>query len=195
MKILLPLTCTILASIYAPSVYAENSWYLGAQYSAQEVASSPDRELNTAGIIAGYQINKFFALETRFNIGTSGYSNKYSPDQEYKEDIDTQASLFIKGSYPISNTFSIFALAGVTKSKYEITTTAHHTDIDGNYTQVYPSFITCSESGFNYGVGLNYKISEAFSLFIDYQVLPDLTIVSGVSSSWNSTNIGVNYSF
>jgi hypothetical protein len=44
-------------------------------------------------------------------------------------------------------------------------------------------------------VGLNYKISEAFSLFIDYQVLPDLTIVSGVSSSWNSTNIGVNYSF
>ena len=71
----------------------------------------------------------------------------------------------------------------------------HRTDIDGKYTEIYPSFIKCSESGFNYGAGLNYKISEAFSLFIDYQVLPDLTIVSGTSSRWDSTNIGVNYSF
>ncbi|MCJ8297113.1 MAG: porin family protein [Colwellia sp.] len=195
MKILLPLTCTILASIYTSSVCADNSWYLGAQYSVQEVASLPDRELNTAGIVAGYQFNKFFALETRMNIGTSGYSHSRSSDQEYKEDIDIQASLFIKGSYPISNTFSIFALAGVSKSKYEITTTRHHTDIDGNYTQIYPHIIKHSESGFNYGVGLNYQISEAFSLYIDYQVLPDLVISSRDLSSWNSTNIGGSYTF
>ncbi|MCJ8294701.1 MAG: porin family protein [Colwellia sp.] len=195
MKILLPLTCTILVSTYASSAFAENSWYLGAQYSAQEVASSPDRELNTAGIVAGYQFNEFFALETRVNIGTTGYSHQILSDQEYKEDIDTQASLLIKASYPISNGFSIYALAGMSKSKYEITTTSHHTDIDGNTTQTYPHLIKASESGFNYGVGLNYKISEEFSLFVDYQVLPELSIVSGDSSNWNSINIGVNYSF
>ncbi|MCP4325600.1 MAG: porin family protein [Alteromonadales bacterium] len=134
---------------------------MGAQYSAQELTSLPNRDFQTAGVVAGYQYNQFFSLETRFNTGTSGYSSyPFSvdglSDAEYKEEIDTQASLFIKGSYPISNSFNIYALAGLTKSKYEITTTNNYTDLEGNTTVTYPSLINFSESGFSYGLGLNY---------------------------------------
>jgi opacity protein-like surface antigen len=201
MKTTLALPFTTLAVICSFSVHAEeeNNWYLGAQYSAQEVTSLPDRKLKALGVIGGYQYNKYFALETRYNTGTSGYSSPFyvngSPNEEYKEDIDTQASLFIKASYPIFNSFSIYALAGVTKSKYEITTSSSHTDLEGNTTTTYPHIIELSESGFTYGAGLNYRVTEAVALFIDYQVLPDLKVGSGRSNSWKSINLGVNYAF
>ncbi|WP_157828047.1 autotransporter outer membrane beta-barrel domain-containing protein [Paraglaciecola sp. MB-3u-78] len=58
-----------------------------------------------------------------------------------------------------------------------------------------PHIIKHSENGFTYGTGLNYQITEAFTLFIDYQVLPELSIGIDDSSSWKSTNLGVTYTF
>jgi opacity protein-like surface antigen len=201
MKKTLSLTFTTLALTFGFSVHAEdeNNWYLGAQYSAQEVTSLPDRKFKTVGVVGGYQYNKYFALETRYNTGTSGYSHPFyvngASDDQYKEDIDTQASLFIKASYPIFNSFGIYALAGLTKSEYEITTSRSATDLEGNTTTTYPHIIKHSENGFTYGIGLNYQITEAFTLFIDYQVLPELSIGTDGSSSWKSTNLGVTYTF
>ncbi|WP_057831486.1 porin family protein [Colwellia sp. TT2012] len=201
MKKTLSLAFTTLALTFGFSVHAEDesNWYLGAQYSAQEVTSLPDRKFKTVGVVGGYQYNKYFALETRYNTGISGYSSQFyvngSSDAEYKEDIDKQASLFIRASYPLFNLFGIYALAGVTKSKYEITTRSSHTDLEGNTTTTYPYIIKLSESGFTYGVGLNYQITETVTLFIDYQILPGLTIGSGSSAKWKSMNLGVNYSF
>jgi opacity protein-like surface antigen len=57
------------------------------------------------------------------------------------------------------------------------------------------SKITNSDSGLNYGIGLNYQINEQINIFVDYQIIPDFEPVSGYSSSWKSTTIGVNYSF
>ncbi len=71
MKNLLPLAFTILTSTYASSANAENSWYLGALYNAQEI-SIHGSDFNAAGVIAGYQYNKYFALETRLSTGISG---------------------------------------------------------------------------------------------------------------------------
>ena len=197
MNKILPLVLTTLALPFAFTANASNEgdWYVGAQYSAQELTSLPDRDFQTAGVVAGYQYNQFFSLETRFNTGTSGYSSyPFSvdgfSDAEYKEKIDTQASLFIKGSYPIFNSFNIYALAGLTKSKYEITTTNSYTDLEGNTTVTYPSLIKFSESGFSYGLGLNYQLTDAFTVFVDYKVLPEL-----MGSSWKSTSLGVSYSF
>ncbi|MCJ8295637.1 MAG: porin family protein [Colwellia sp.] len=200
MKKTLSLTFATLALTFGFSVHAEdeNNWYLGAQYSAQEVSSQPDGEFKTVGVIGGYQYNKNFSLEARYNTGTSGYSSQFyvgASDEEYKEDIDTQASLFIKASYPIFNSFGIYVLAGVTKSKYEITTSSSYTDLEGNTTTTYPHMIKHSESGFTYGAGLNYQVTEAVALFIDYQVLPDLIIGSGRADSWENINVGVHYAF
>lgn len=201
MKNKLFLTFTTLALTFGFTVHAadQSNWYVGAQFSAQEVTSFPDRDLNTVGVVAGYQYNKFFALETRFNAGTSGYSSSFngygSSDDVYKEDIDTQASLFIRATYPIFNSFNIYALAGATKSNYEITTSSIDIDLEGNSTTTYPHIIKHSESGFTYGIGLNYQITEAFTLFIDYQVLPELAISSDSGNSWKSTSLGINFAF
>ncbi len=186
----LALSCTVTAN-----ASNESSLYLGAQYSAQELTLLPNRDFQTAGIIAGYQYNQFFSLEARFNTGISGYSshpfseNGFS-DAEYKEDIDSQASLFLKASYPIFNSFNIYALAGMTQSKYEITTISSFTDIEGITTDTYPSLIKLSESGFSYGLGLNYQMTSAFIVFFDYKILPDL-----MGSSWKSASFGASYSF
>jgi len=198
MKRLLPLAFTILTSTYASTVNAENSWYLGALYNAQEI-STHGRDFNTAGIIAGYQYNKYFALETRFSTGTSGYSSFYGTPEEpwgsYSEDIDTQASLLIKASYPIFNSFKLYGLAGYTNTKLEINGLGQYNDSEGNITGNYPYTLTESESGFSYGLGLDYQINEHFYVFIDYQVLPDFEPSSNFSKSWESTSIGVNYYF
>ncbi|MGJ8682215.1 porin family protein [Paraglaciecola sp.] len=198
MKKLLPLALTILTSTYASTAYAENSLYLGALYNAQGI-SIHGRDFNTAGIIAGYQYNKYFVLETRLSSGTSGYSSFYGTPEEprgsYSEDIDTQASLLIKASYPIFNLFKLYGLAGYTNTKMETNGLGQRNDSEGNIIGNYPYEHTESESGFSYGLGLDYQINAQFNVFIDYQLLPDFEPNSNFSKSWESTTIGVNYSF
>ena len=196
MKKLLPLTLAILALVCTSSVCAEDSWYLGALYNAQDI-SSDDREFNTAGIITGYQYNKYFALEARLNIGVSGHSTSLTFDQasdiNYKEDIDSQASLSIKSSYPIDKSINLYVLAGYTTTKIKTNSSMIITDSNGAV--LFPYDFKTTYSGGSYGVGLNYQLNEQFNLFIDYQVLPDFDPVSNYSKNWKSTNIGVNYSF
>ncbi|WP_185233951.1 porin family protein [Teredinibacter franksiae] len=198
MKRLLPATFTLLASTYASTVTAENSWYLGALYSTQEI-STYGRDFNTAGVIAGYKYNKYFSLETRLSTGTSGYSSFYGTPEEpwgaYSEDIDTQSSLLIKASYPIFNLFKLYGLVGYTNTKLEINGLGQYNDLEGNITGNYPFKHTKSDGGFSYGVGSDYQINKNFNVFIDYQALPDLEQGSSISKSWKSTTIGVNYSF
>lgn len=173
-------------------------WYIGTQFSAQEVESVPDREFDTVGLMAGYQYNQYFSIETRLNKGTSGYSSimyvNGLHDQKYKEDIDYQASLFIRASFPVYEAVNVYALAGVTKSKYEITSSATSVDKDGNVTTTYPYIIKLSESGFSYGVGVEYQINNSFNVFVDYKKLPDLDVASQMSN-WKSVSLGLNYSF
>ena len=201
MKKLLPLTFTILTSTYVSTVNAENNWYLGALYSKQEF-SMQGRDFNTAGVIAGYQYNKYFALETRLSTGTSGYAFSYEYEGipvEYNEDIDQQASLLLKASYPLiellNQSFSIYGLAGYTKSTVEINGVSQTYDESGNTTGSSPFTITETDNGFSYGIGLNYQMNDQFSIFIDYQVLPNYEPSPNYSKSWKSSSIGINFSF
>jgi opacity protein-like surface antigen len=202
MKKLLALTFTTLISTYAPSVIAEDTWYLGGLYNAQE--TSPDdgdfsSDFNTIGVLAGYQYNKYFALEARIATGTSGYTGTFghpdSTEGSYNEDINSQMSLSIKASYPIFKSLRLYGLAGYTKTKVEISGTATIDAPDGVNFINFPFKITNSDSGFSYGIGLNYQINEQFNIFVDYQILPDFEPDPSYSASWESTTIGVSYSF
>lgn len=198
MKILLPLTFTILTSTYAFTVNADDSWYLGALYNAQKI-SIHGRDFNTAGIVAGHKYNKYIALETRFTAGTSGYSSFYGTPEEqwgsYSENINTQISLLLKASYPIIGSFKFYSLIGYTKTELETNGLGQTNDSVGNRVGNYPYKHTESEIGFSYGLGLNYEFNEQFNIFIDYQALPDFESNSNLSKSWRSTTIGVNYYF
>ncbi|TPH14051.1 porin family protein [Litorilituus lipolyticus] len=206
MKNILPLVllAPFLLLLSMTSQAQNNSgFYIGVQYSNQKITSSSDVNLDTAGVTFGYQFHQYFSLETRLNIGTSEYSSVCACGEEniehvYKQEIDNQASIFIKGLYPINNDFSVYALAGITNSSYNLNTKSFRSVVDGDrtITQVkLKDTETHSDNGFTYGLGINYKISEKFSIFLDYQILPDLVVSTLGSSSWKSANIGVNYNF
>jgi len=205
MKKILPLVLTILTSTYGTTASADNSWYLGALYNAQQV-SDLDRDFNSAGIIAGYEYNAYFALETRLTKGTSGYSSSYSVERQdssiifsedgyYKEDIDFQASLLIKASYPIFDTLNIYALAGYSTTKLATSGFYQQYDSNGNKMGNGSYGDTINNNGVSYGIGLSYQLIEKMSIFVDYQVLPDYELYTNFSKSWESVSIGVNYSF
>lgn len=201
MKKALPLTMCILASTYVSTALAEetNDWYIGASYNSQTISLYGSRDFQTAGAIAGYKINDVFSIETRLHTGISGYSYNFSEsgfeDQKYKQDIEYQGHILAKASYTITEAFKVYALAGYTKTKTEITTSLPSTDLSGNTNVTYPYQFSENVDGFGYGVGLDYQINNQFSVFIDYQVLPDFDIYRDSSGSWDSLNLGVNYSF
>ncbi|MCJ8294627.1 MAG: porin family protein [Colwellia sp.] len=199
---LVPLTLPLMFMLTAQAAN-ENDFYMGVQYSNQKISSSSDINLDSAGIVLGYQLNQYLAFETRLNIGTSEYSSLCACGDEYKEHVykqkvDNQASLFVKGEYPISNDFSVYALAGITNSSYSLETKNNYTIVEGNSSVTSLMFTDTgkhSESGFTYGIGINYQLSKKISAFFDYQVLPDLAVKTLDSSSWKSANIGINYTF
>jgi hypothetical protein len=205
MKNILSLTTILIATTYASSVCADDSLYLGVLYNAQKV-SSYDRDYNAVGVIAGYQYNDFLAIETRLSKGTSGYSDSYSKqlagssnilqDSYFKEEIDLQASLLIKASYPIFESFKLYGLAGLTKTKFAISGYVQNFELNGALTGGrYTYKPSKTESDFSYGLGLNYQLKEQFNIFIDYVVLPNVEINPNNSKSWNITTIGVSYYF
>jgi opacity protein-like surface antigen len=209
MKKALPLTMCILSSTYVSTALAEekNDWYIGALYNSQKISMYESREFKSAGAIAGYKINDIFSIETRLHTGLSGYSfnlneagfdeQRYKQDledQKYKQDIEYQVHILAKASYTITEAFNVYALAGYTKTKTEITTSISHTDLSGNII-TYPNQFSATIDGFSYGVGLDYKINNQFSFFVDYQVLPDSDLYQDSTGSWDSFNLGVNFSF
>ena len=198
MKRLLPVTFALLAVIYASSLKAEDSWYLGALYNGQEI-SIDGRDFNAAGVTAGYQYNQYFSVETRLSVGTSGYSSFYGTPAEqkgaYSEDIDNQAALLLKASYPVFDSIKLYGLAGYTKTKLEISGLGQYNDASGNITGDYLYQLKESQSGFSYGFGVGYQINEIFYVFIDHQILPDFEPNANHSRNWKSTTMGLNYSF
>ncbi|WP_019676802.1 porin family protein [Arsukibacterium perlucidum] len=176
----------------------ESNWYVGAQYSAQEISSTPDRKFKTVGINVGYQFNPYFSLETRIDAGTSDFSFPFYQDEipgaEYIEEIETQASLYAKAIYPISKSFKLYALAGLTETRFKITTVGADTDVEGNMTLRYPAVIKDSYNGFSYGLGVSYQLTNAITVFVDYKVLPDAEH-SISDNRWKNTSLGINYFF
>jgi hypothetical protein len=196
MKKLLPICIVLIASPLQASEV--DNWYVGALYNSQEI-SIHDRDFNAAGIIAGYQYNQYFAVETRFNKGTSGYSTSYntidSRKNGYKEDIDSQASISLKASYPIFESFSIYGLAGYTETKLKIQGVGQNYDSSGSFIGNYTYKHTQKENGLSYGIGLNYQVNKQLHFFVDHQVLPDFEPSSNYSKNWKSTSVGFNYYF
>jgi len=201
MKKTLSLTMCILASTYVSTASAEetNDWYIGALYNSQTISMYGSRDFKSAGAIAGYKINDIFSIETRLHTSTSGYSFDLSSfgseGMKYKQDIEYQGHILAKASYSITEAFKVYGLAGYTKTKTEITTSLSHTDLSGNTSVTYPYQYSENIDGFSYGMGLDYQINNQFSVFVDYQVLPDFDIYQDSSGSWDSLNLGVNYSF
>lgn len=170
----------------------QNNFYVGGQYSKttlkeKESGYSGSVDFGSISALAGYQFNDYFALEAR--LGT-GVKDKTSYDEEYKEtlSIDLQAMLLAKASYALSKEFSVFAVAGYSKTEFA-------------YKETGPSFgFSESESlnGLAYGIGAEYKFNDKLAVHLEYVVLPDKTFRDEEDSlklEADNLSLGVSYYF
>lgn len=203
MKKLLPLSLTLITSILSPLTHAveESNWYIGGLYSAQKIPlNEASRDFGTLGLMAGYKYNKYLSFETRFSKGISEftYSNDYyldHPNNSFESSIDFQASFLLKGTYSISDSLEGYLIAGFSKTQVETQFPRPLFNSDAIQTGLERNDVKFSESGFSYGIGLNYEIFEQVYISIECHVLPASDMYTRNDSNWNSINIGVNYNF
>jgi len=97
-------------------------------------------------LIAGYNINKYIAAETRFLVSAA-----------YNDDIDfTNWGLYLKPQYEVYKNLKVYSLLGFGKISAE--------HINDNNLKV-------SKTTAQFGVGADYKLIDNFKIFADYTYL------------------------
>ncbi len=140
----------------------ESSFYLGLGFSGMSLNNDlTDEEFsaNAVMIQAGYQYNRYLALEGRYthHIGDLDYVGGRTinrDNSDYPADF-TNMAIYLKPIYPIDN-FSIYALLGY--GEVELTDIPKWNRISADR----------AESGFQWGLGADYSFSENISAFVDY---------------------------
>jgi len=124
-------------------------------------------------LLAGYNFNDYIAVEGRVTTSVS------------QKDVTkvTAFSLFVKPQYPVTSEINIYALLGF-----------GHVKLD-NYNG---SNVDVSDSGFQWGLGASYDVTNNISVFADYTSLgKDLsgTFLNSKDADVDSINVGVVYNF
>lgn len=168
-----------------PIIVEDNSaFYLGLGFGGSELNVDDTSEQFTSSAMmlqAGYQYNEYVALEGRYSFG---FSTDY--DQGTTTGLDTYGDIsswgiYVKPMYPIGD-FSIYGLLG--------------------YGGVMLSDVRngdAYDSGFQYGLGAAYNVTENISVFADYVWLYDDTGFDYVALTndvdANVWTLGVSYKF
>jgi len=165
----------------------DSAFYLGLGYGLLNQKSdnivgaavtSREYEVNTAFLQAGYQYNKYIALEGRYWYGVTDASI---------DGVDTAGDyyswgIYAKPMYPIDD-FVLYAMAGY------------------SFTYMKPATGNWDTDGLSAGVGAKYMITEDISIFADYIMMSsvsdfDLSGVNTKADTYISTiNVGLTYSF
>ena len=173
--------------IVVPVVEELSGFYAGLGMVAMSVRDSDlsvdffstidDQErMGNVSFIAGYNFNEYIAVEGR-------YTTSFMHDGQVEMD---GWSLFVKPQYPVSEDFSVYALLG-----YGGVT------LDGKADEFL--FTDVDDSGFQWGLGVSYMVTENISLFADYTWLAndmDGDNIIGVNQvDVDAFMVGVNYHF
>ena len=169
-----------------PVVVDNSSFYIGLALSAVsardsavslDFSTTPGQErLGNVTFQAGYNFNEYVAVEGR-----------YTTSFTHEDIIEMDGwSLFVKPQYPVTEDFNIYALLGFGGVNLD-SVTASVVDVD--------------DTGFQWGLGANYDITENIAIFADYTNLandmdgyfytsPDL-----IQVDVDTFNIGLTYKF
>ena len=194
-----------MAPVEAPVVSIEaidpSPWYVGVGlisycYEGCNISSTCTFEEKGYGLMAraGYEYNEYIGVEAR--AMWAGWDAPYAA-------LEHHVGIFLKPMLPISEDFNLYGLLGY-----------GHTKIDGDYARA-----AMDESGFSWGIGLEYDLSEkkddrivdanydrefdgqadqekGWGLFIDYQqLLVNKQNVSGADVDLCVISFGVTYDF
>ncbi|WP_295417702.1 porin family protein [Sulfurovum sp.] len=147
----------------AEPVVSESAFYVGLGFSYMSLRDDlSDEEFSATGVMlqAGYQFNKYFAIEGRYTRDISDveydHGDTINPDyDDYPTDFSNIA-IYLKPMYPLEN-FNVYALLGYGRT--ELT----NIPLGG------PGISADrAESGFQWGLGAAYNATEQISVFVDY---------------------------
>lgn len=171
----------------APIVVVNDSaFYVGlgfGQSAVNDDFTNEEISNNTVVLQAGYQYNKYIALEGRYSFG---FNTDYDPGNtgNLSSDYDGDFSnwgIYVKPMYPIGD-FSLYALLGYGGVMLD----------DLVLGDAY-------EDGFQWGLGASYTFTQNVSLFADYVSLYDDTgfdyrakLNDVDSDTWT---VGLSYAF
>jgi len=127
--------------------YATDSTWFGKAVSQDETGG--------LGLLGGYDFNEYVAIEAR--ITTSVFEEDYAEVTTY--------GIYVKPQYPVTEDFKIYALLGYGN------VTVDATDAGSNEFGAVPSIVgntLMDESGFQWGLGVAYAVTEEIDLFLDY---------------------------
>ena len=164
--------------------------YLGLAYThlTQDIDHSGDTivsemDFSALSLQLGYKFNPYIAVEGRYAM-TFG-----DPDVEGRLPVNNDAevkvwAIYAKPMYPVAPEFDIYALLG-----YAGTEATGSFTIDGENRS-----FEVDESGFSWGAGAVYTITEEFSVFADYLMFHDES-TTHFDKVVDSFNIGITYQF
>ena len=175
-------------------ITSESGFYLGLGVSRMALNNDySGEEFSVTGLMlqAGYQYNRYLALEGRYSFDISDV--QYDHGNVLQADIDnypgnfSNLAAYVKGMYPIGD-FRPYLLIGYG----EVALT--NIPLGG------PGISADrAESGFQWGLGADYKFTESVSVFIDYLRAYDGNGFDGravdVDVSSDMWTLGVSYRF
>lgn len=174
-------------SIEVPEVIeaeaTKSGFYAGLGYSCMQMThDTPDLEvtaMTALSLSAGYNINKFLAVEGRYtaSLGDLEYKN-WNTDVDKEWDM-SNIGLYLKPQYNMDSV-GVYALLGYGQTTFDNGT-------------------SYSVDGLQYGLGLTAAATEDISIYVDYRRLFDDsefdTYAIDRDTAVNSFTVGANYNF
>jgi opacity protein-like surface antigen len=188
-----------------PVVDADAGFYLGLAYGLVngEIndAATDEFASQTLGVVAGYKINSYVAVEARYQMQvTDPKWTDVATDVE-NDDVDGETavmSIFVKPMYPVTNELDVYALLGYASTTY----TAADTDNTIGALALDDEIVA---AGFAYGVGIAYDVTDSVAVFVDYVSLYNADAAEHTIAATgamterdaviSSINAGVTYKF
>jgi opacity protein-like surface antigen len=127
-----------------------------------------DRQLGITGVL-GYDFMDYLGAELRASMAVDG-------DDDGSEAM-TQYGLYLKPNYDVTDALNLYALLGY--SAVNMSDCGTSADLDE------------MNSGFSYGAGLDYGVTENISVFTD---IVNYLMDDDTRSTWG-TNLGLKYNF
>lgn len=148
--------------------------YLGGQFSQITYDEDGFSDAEPTAIIGrlGYFFADHFAIETRLGFGLADDSISV-PGGEIDLEVDSMIGFYGLGNLPVTDVFSVYALAGLTRG--ELTASAN------GYS------FTADDSGFSYGAGVQARFNKSVSAHLEYMSYLDESdySVSGLAIGMN----------
>lgn len=187
--------CSTLLAVAATSMVHAEGLYLGANISpssdgkiryANGGATSQRGASGKAlpfGVFAGYELTPAWALEGGYRA--SGGATRFDLDPGYRLELRASAAhLAARGTWRLDEDWSLFAKAGVARSRAEFA-------IDGKNA---PPAESASKTGLYASVGAAYQLNKDVALQLEWEHAPKVRY-EGLDSTMNRLALGVRFGF